>query len=337
MARHPGIGRAPDIDRAKGFAITLVVFGHIAARHVPAGVLWYPPLHRAVYAFHMPFFFYLSGMVSWRAGYATTPPEGWPALAAARARRLLVPFTLMGGLIVIGKILASRIVTVDNPPAGILSGLTDLVWTPGHSPAYSLWYLFVLFVLSLLAPVLLHALRGRVILLLPVFAALEFIPLPWTLYLAVIARYGLFYALGLCAGALGEMWTGWIDRRCWLLLTIFCAGFVLIAARGAHWPFAIRLLTLGPIAMPALHSLLRLPWLSSDRIFMALGRYSLMIYLFNTIFIGLAKGVLLSFAAWSSSDFVTLAAILMTSGLLGPILLKRTLFRAIPVLDRMTR
>ncbi|HEX7389641.1 MAG TPA: acyltransferase [Acidiphilium sp.] len=329
--------RRTDIDRAKGFAIVLVVFGHIAARHVPAGVLWYPPLHRAIYAFHMPFFFYLSGMVSWLAGHATTPPEGWPALAAARARRLLVPFALMGGLIVLGKIVVARFMIVDNPPTGLVSGLIDLVWTPGHSPAYSLWYLFVLFVLSLLAPALLHALRGRVVLLLPAFAALEFIPLPWTLYLAVIARYGLFYALGLCAGALGESWIGWIDRRCWPLLAVFCAGFVLIAAFGAHFPFAVRLLTLGPIAMPALHALLRFPCLSSDRILMALGRYSLMIYLFNTIFIGLAKGVLLSFAAWSNRDFIPLAAILMASGLFGPILLKCTLFRAIPVLDRMTR
>ncbi|MCF3948226.1 acyltransferase [Acidiphilium sp. AL] len=329
--------RRLDIDRAKGLAIMLVVFGHIVARQDPAHVHWYLPLRRAVYAFHMPFFFYLSGMVSWLAGHVRAQPAEWPPLAAARARRLLLPFVLMGTLIVIGKLLAARFMVVDNPPTGMISGLVDLVWNPAHSPAFALWYLFVLFALSLLAPALLWAIRGRLVPLLLAFAALEFVPLPWTLYLAVIARYGLFYAAGICAGSLGDAWTGWIDRRRPPLLALFCTGFVLIAADGAAIPFAARLLTLGIVAMPALHALVRFPGLSSDRILATIGRYSLMIYLFNTSFIGLAKGVLLRLASWNGEHFLGFACALMAAGLLGPILLKRTLFRAIPVLDRMTR
>ena len=328
--------RRLDIDRARGLAITLVVFGHIVARQYPAHVAWYPPLRRAIYGFHMPFFFYLSGLAAWIAGHPRTPPALWPALASARARRLLVPFAAMGMLIVLGKLAAARLIHVDNPPASLIGGIADLVWSPLRSPAYSLWYLAVLFLLGLMAPVLLFAARGRIWLVVAAFAALEFVPLPWHLYLAECGRYGLFFAAGLAAGSLGARWSGWIDRNRAKLLLLFGAGFVLTALYGHAVPFGLRLVAFGLVSMPALHALVRSPDLSSDRALATIGRYSMAIYLFNTIFIGLAKGVLLRLASWNGNHFVGFACALMGAGMLGPILLKRTLLRAIPVLDRMT-
>jgi fucose 4-O-acetylase-like acetyltransferase len=76
--------RRADIDRAKGLAILLVVFGHLVARADPAGVDWYEPLRRAVYAFHMPFFLYLSGLVAARSGMLLAPKAAWRRVAAGR-------------------------------------------------------------------------------------------------------------------------------------------------------------------------------------------------------------------------------------------------------------
>jgi fucose 4-O-acetylase-like acetyltransferase len=328
--------RRLDIDRAKGLAITLVVFGHIVARQDPAQVDWYQPLRRAVYAFHMPFFFYLSGMVSWLAGHVNVPPAKWWRLARSRARRLLLPFALMGMLIIGGKLLAARFMYVDNAPSGLLAGLVDLVWYPSRSPAYSLWYLAVLFALSLITPLLAWSLRGRIGLVVLVFAALEFATPPWRFYLADLCRYGLFYALGIAAGALGARWTGWIDRWRWPLLGLFGLGFAVIALAGHIWPFDLRLLVFGVVAMPALHSLVRSSWLSSDQALVTIGRYSLMIYLFNTIFIGLTKGLLFHVTNWNGDHFPAFLVALMLAGMLGPIMLKRTVLRVLPPLDRMT-
>jgi fucose 4-O-acetylase-like acetyltransferase len=328
--------RRLDIDRAKGLAITLVVFGHIVARHDPAQVEWYQPLRRAVYGFHMPFFFYLSGMVSWLAGHVNVPPAGWARLARGRARRLLMPFAAMGLLIISGKLLASRFMYVDNAPHGLIAGLIEMVWSPARSPAYSLWYLAVLCALSLITPMLAWLLRGRLSLLVLVFAALELATPPSRLYLADICRYGLFYALGIAAGAAGAHWTCWIDRWRSPLLGLFAVGFASIALMGQEWPFDVRLLVFGVIAMPAVHSLVRSSWLSSDHALAAIGRYSLMIYLFNTIFIGLTKGLLLHVTSWNGDHFPAFAVALMLAGLLGPIVLKRRVLRAFPPLDRMT-
>src|ERR1700733_9329298 len=109
--------RRDDIDRAKGLAILLVVFGHLVARADPARVAWYEPLRRAVYAIHMPFFLYLSGLVAVLSGMLLAPRANWPRLVKSRARRLLLPFFGLGGLIVLGKILAARGMVVDNIPA----------------------------------------------------------------------------------------------------------------------------------------------------------------------------------------------------------------------------
>ncbi len=108
--------RRTDIDAAKGLAILLVVFGHLVARADPAGVHWYEPLRRAVYAFHMPFFLYLSGLVAARSGALFVPLAAWPGLARRRAVRLLVPFLGLGLLVVVGKVGAARLMYVDNLP-----------------------------------------------------------------------------------------------------------------------------------------------------------------------------------------------------------------------------
>ena len=57
-------GRLLDIDRAKGFAIALVVWGHIYLG-TPASPppQWMEDTRGVIYSFHMPFFMYLSGFV----------------------------------------------------------------------------------------------------------------------------------------------------------------------------------------------------------------------------------------------------------------------------------
>jgi len=63
-----------------------------------------------------------------------------------------------------------------------------------------------------------------------------------------------------------------------------------------------------------------------------------MIYLFNTWFIGLAKGLLLLLlaASWDGDKFLPAAMTMMLAGTLGPVALKRIVFRRNKLLDRFT-
>ena len=71
---RPPRERRLDLDRAKGYAILLVVAGHLVANTAPEGAGWYEPLRYALYRFHMPFFLYLSGTVAVLSGVLAAPP-----------------------------------------------------------------------------------------------------------------------------------------------------------------------------------------------------------------------------------------------------------------------
>jgi hypothetical protein len=150
-----------DIERAKGLAIILVVIGHVVAREPPANNEWYVVLKSAIYAFHMPFFMYLGGLVFFHVGDAVNPRPSYRAYLIRRAERLLVPFLLLGLLILLGKFAAEQFLHVDNKPASLSDGLKSLFWTTGQSPATSVWYIFVVFIYCAITPLLVRLSHAR--------------------------------------------------------------------------------------------------------------------------------------------------------------------------------
>jgi hypothetical protein len=274
------------------------------------------------------------------SGMVLTPRSAWPGLAAARARRLLLPFFALGLLIVMGKLLAARFIAVDHAPRALLPGLADLFWHTAASPAVSVWYLFVLFAVSLGAMFWLRGAPRHYPALLACCAFLYVIPLPAYLYLDRIGTYAVFIVAGAGAGFLGAGWDRFIDRYWKLLLVILLGVLLAIMVYGAGWPEKYLLLPVGMLAMPALHGSLRSLTPSSPNLLLSgllfLGRYSFMIYLFNTLCIGLTKGLLQLVCSWDGTHFLPFAAALMVAGTLGPIALKAWAFRFFPTLDRLT-
>jgi fucose 4-O-acetylase-like acetyltransferase len=326
--------RRLDIDRAKGIAILFVVFGHLVARADPSDVVWYEPLRRAVYAFHMPFFLYLSGLVAALSGAAFLPPGKWGPLVRVRARRLLVPVLLMGVLTVLGKTVASRFVFVDFRPGSIVSGLEELLWHTAASPAISIWYLFVLFVLSIVTPLLIFMDRGRLRYIFLISLLLYCVPLPAYVYLDHVSKYAVFFVVGLWAGGRRGDWDDLVDRYWRECLLLLLCGLVSVAIFGRNWPERLELFPLGIISMPALHGLVRHLGSISAQTFLWLGQNSFMIYLLNTICIGLAKGILLRVTDWNGAHFLPFAAVLMCSGCLGPIMLKQAVVQWVSPVSR---
>jgi fucose 4-O-acetylase-like acetyltransferase len=331
--------RRADIEAAKGLAILLVVFGHLVARQDPAGVQWYEPMRRAVYAFHMPVFLYLSGWVAVYSGFLRQRRAAWPALAAERAKRLLLPFFGLGVLIVLGKCASAGVLHVDNAPPGVACGLLALVWNTGHSPALSIWYLFVLFAVSLGSVAALDGRLERLPWLLAAALVVFWLPLPAYVYLDRVTMFAPFFLMGAAAGCAGARWDRFIDRYWRWAMAVFCAALAVAALTRTESVLVLKsiLLVAGSISLPAIHGCLRslrVAWL--QKLFLLLGRYCFMIYLFNTLCIGLAKALLLMFCSWDGPHFPPFACALMCAGLLGPVAVKRYAFRHVRVLERLT-
>jgi len=328
-------GRLSEIERAKGLAIVLVVFGHLVARDGPRDVTWYEPLRGAVYLFHMPFFFYLSGFVAFRSGAVTIRAAQWSALACRRAARLLVPFLLFGVTIVLAKRALTGLIAVDNVPASTIEGLADLVWSTRHSPAMTVWYLIALFVYCLVTPAIVWLGGVRPVIALAAFVV-YLLPAPPVAYLDRICGYWVFFIAGCLAAKAGNGWTSLLDRRCREALAIFLVLLGAAACLGVDSSRRGWMLVVGLASMPAIHGLVRSPPMNMSRTLMFLGRMSFAIYLFNTPCIGLAKGVMLRLLSWDGAGFLLFAPVLLISGLMGPILVKRFIAPKFPALDRLT-
>ncbi len=327
--------RRTDLDLAKGLAILLVVVGHIVAREPPSGNSWYVTLKAAIYLFHMPFFMYLSGYVTFLSGSAAVDLKKWPGLVAKRASRLLVPFFLFGLLIIVGKLLASRVMYVDNLPPSASTAILDMLWNTDQSPATSVWYIAVLFMFCAVTPLLMHLAGGRVALLLCGAAILYFLPLPHVIYLD---RFGRFYVFFLVGGYTAQMGEGWMRRvdQVWVFSAVLLAGAVCLSLVAPPQWSAAAFFICGLLSMPALHGLVRKRPLDHSRLLLTLGIYSFVIYLLNTPFIGLAKGVMLRVMPWDGANFLLFAPLLLTAGIVLPVAIKKYGLRHISWADRIT-
>lgn len=340
----PGAGPSParparrerrlDLDRGKGIAILLVVFGHIVAREAPPGVEWYEPLRYAVYRFHMPFFLYLSGTVVVLSGLLARPPAAWPGVLRARAVRLLLPFFLLGLLVLAAKLAAMRVVHVDNPPEGFWGGMRDLFWTTAHSPALTVWYLAVLFLCTAAAlPVAWLGLGGTGLVALGLLLQLPDVPA--IAYLDRFAHHFLFFAAGVWVAERQAALLPAFERMQWLWWPVFGATLGLALARvlDEHW----SLVACGLASIPALHGLMRLPPVAHWSWPLFFGRYAMAIYLFNTLAIGGVKALMIAAGlGWTEANFPLFAPALMAAGVALPIAFKRLALRRVPPLDRLT-
>jgi fucose 4-O-acetylase-like acetyltransferase len=339
MAEHGW--RRRDLDRGKTLAILLVVFGHLVAREDPAGggwgVAWYEPARAAVYAFHIPFLFYLSGYAAHWSGATAARGAAYRALLRRRANRLLLPAVIFGVAILIGKIAMMDELHVDHAPASFMGGLADLIWRTDRSPAQSVWYLIVLFVYAGVAPAVLPALRRAGPALLLASAPLALLPVPPILYADRIVAFVPFFLAGMVAADDDNAWCRWLDARAAPLALLLACALCLDLRFGAAIPRNLAMLGVSVVALPALHAIIRQLPDAAARLLDAFSAYAFVIYLLNTIFIGLAKALMMKQFPWDATWFPLFAVVLMAAGVTGPVAMKMLLFRPVPVLDRLTR
>lgn len=334
MARR----RFTEIDMAKGFAIALVVFGHVVAREAPAGNEWYVAAKQLVYQFHMPFFMFLSGAV-FQATYA--PIEGFASYrryASKKASRLVPGFVLFSLLIWAGKAGATRFLHVDNAQSGGLDALLRIFTEPAVSVAASLWYVYVLLELQLVFPLLLALFGGSVAAVIAVAAALHVaslaIDLPSLFAIDRFFEYALFFSLGFAWIRRYDALTALVSRRAVLFAGLFALSFASIEI----WPDARSKTVIGLCSIPALFALVAsIPAGRARSALLLLGEYTFSIYLMNTIAIGFTKGVLLKLLPWDGANFLLFFPALFAVGLLGPVLLHRWVLVHLPALARITK
>lgn len=328
------------IDKAKGLAIFLVVYGHITLRTFPEGNDWYYISRKVVSLFHMPFFMVISGYVMLYTYQSLETFHDYTQYISGKFKRLMPAFIFFGVVIFIGKILLSTIFYVDNLSKGIFKDTINLFFFPQKSVASSLWYIYVLFIMYFIISPLLQVLNRyfstkkstTILMIIGIFLYY----FPWgTFFLAqsAVFHFFFFFAFGMHLASCGEKIKEVFDKFFWPFIVCFIFTIALFLTDIVYGKTTNFLIALASI--PALFSLVRFkPFCPSFLLF--IGRLSFPIYLMNTISIGLTKGVLLKLTSWDGTNFSYMVPILIINGLFIPIVIKKYIFPHIPILDRIT-
>lgn len=330
--KHQGAGivreRLPDIDRAKGLAITLVVLGHLAFDTVPAGNEWYEHLNVTLYKFHIAFFMFISGFVMFYTYPELHTWSQYGAYVKKRALRLVPAYLLFAAVLLVGKLALSRVGHLENPVDG-LADVAKAFLCPYRSYCRYLWYVYVLFLYYLTIPLLLKLFREDWRPLLLFALILYFLPRSYYLAEKQAAEYLLVFLLGGYAFRHQRVYLSLLDRYCWLFVLAF-AGLVLL-----NFAVDIPPLLFAFVAIPALHSLVRLRGSERLHLLQVFGRYTFPVYLFNTAVIGTLMLVLQRYWPLEGRAFCVAAPFLFLSGLLVPIAVYELLIRRTPILNRI--
>ena len=182
------------VDTAKGLGIALVVVGHVLRGLVASNVISATPgavfIDAWIYAFHMPLFFFLSGLFLSRS--ATKP---FLEFARDKVRTIAYPYFVWSLIVLLIKTPLGPIV---NQPRNLLQ-VPDIL----YHPAEQFWFLYVLFLISLALGILLKlGIKPWAVVLFSVVLSSGIWPLPWSGWVPFeLARSNAIYvALGIVVG-----------------------------------------------------------------------------------------------------------------------------------------
>lgn len=188
--------RVEEIDVLRGFAICMVILGH-AIIEFPVNITqvpWCSWLRYSIYAFHMPLFFVVSGYVYKCSQYRS--------YLRGKIQRIAVPYFVFGGLSLLLHVFAVNLV---NGSQTMEDALVQLLLYGGDY-----WFLYTLFLMLALFPLVERALKNDWLLVLLCAAAIGvqcFATLPNLLGIASAAYYFPWFAAGyLCRKHLNAFW-----------------------------------------------------------------------------------------------------------------------------------
>jgi len=272
------------VDILRGFAMFLMILGHAVAVDNIGGnqVTWCDGVFRYIYSFHMPLFFAISGFCLFETG-------NYLQLIKKKARYILLPYVVFN---FVAMALRMLIPQFSLGSKSVKDSLISMLTEGGE-----LWFLYVLFELFLIAPVLIRLIDNRwsrfVIAELVLFAA----------YLALheitvfkISQV-LFYMMFFLAGNMIQKKNIAIGVKAWVLPLLVVAQIALLIANyrinfiWANLVLQLILAVIGCIAAYLFIGFIR--WGKAKTAFKNWGQYSLQLYLFNGYFIAVSRTVFL--------------------------------------------
>ena len=305
------------VDYAKGIGILLVVYGHVARGIYNAGIPFNESLYRVVdsiiYSFHMPLFFFLSGLFF----VSSFEKKGTKKLILSKIDTIVYPFILwsllQGGI---------ELVLSSQTNGSISASEVINLWVPRAQ----FWFLYALFFIFAVTTILYMLVKKNVLVICMISVALFLLPViisgvPATVF---VSNYLVFFVLGVALQKYGGNLLLVPNHPLIFGVSILCLCFGL--QYFAHFELEYNYIQGGPLGMAlAVLSILSVCYLSklfallNYRLLALIGGYSMAIYLMH-ILAGSGVRIVLDKILGQQSLIIHLVAGLWRVATLAPII-----------------
>jgi peptidoglycan/LPS O-acetylase OafA/YrhL len=256
-----------------------------------------------------------------------------------KAGRLLPGFFLIGFLVLLGKFIASKFIVVARVEENFLLGILNLFVDPSQSAAGSLWYVYVLFEYYLIFPILFIVFRKNLYLIslftLVLYLFQAAVPVTQYFLLERFMECAFFFSLGFIFISNYEYLTKQIKEYAYIFILLFAASFFTREFIEGDY----NALIISIFSIPAIYALVNFSFWGSkiESSLLVLADYTFSIYLFNTIFIGLTKGIMFKFISWNGPNFFIFLPVLLFAGIFFSIWLQKYLLARNSYLNKITK
>lgn len=279
MTTGPAGTRDAWVDYAKAIGIVLVVYGHVARGVYNAGIpmdaALYERVDSIIYSFHMPLFFFLSGLFF----FHSLQRRGPAALAANKIDTILYPYLLWSLIQGLTEVWLSNYTTGTATLSEVLS-----LW----DPRVQFWFLYALFLVVLTAIVVYRRDARPLLTAVLVVSAVAYVyqdHIPSALHSDYVVKNFVFFALGVWFNTVRHQ----VSQHPWFWAAAGVLAFVAVQY-GFHVVLGlvytdkrvasllvatVSILSVTSVSMPLARA--PAPWV------LALGRASMAIYLMHIL------------------------------------------------------
>ena len=317
----------------KGLGIALVVIGHVDLAGIQPE--FWTAVRAVIYTFHMQLFMVVSGILFAMTQKPLFSWRGYVAFIRKKTGRLLLPYISITLILLLLKFTAAKFFTLSSPVAGNI--LYYIFLNPLGGFSNILWFVYTLFVIFLLFPLLRSMVRNE-LLLFGVTVLLSFLPWPHVFCLDLAFQYLPFFAAGCLLHKMSFLedvhpTTGIILPLC-LYVVFFAVRTHVSSFAPASQAVSIALGVTGSLVCIAVAGLMAGKARFPVETVAALGLYSSGIYLLHTIFMGAAKVSLTQVMHLGTPEFAVIALVMIFAGLVLPMVMEKYLIRRSAVASR---
>lgn len=315
---------------AKGIGIILVVVGHFHPEISPA---YWSVINEVIYSFHMPLFFILSGYLYSHGKYS------YSDLIRTKTKRLLYPFISIAVVFFLIKYMVGRILILEHPVD--INSIYSLLLDPVNSYMPLLWFVYALFFIFAIYPLLRLILKNTYILLfllaINVILGSDFLVIGKALANMPFFVVGVFFREN---GELSKM----TIRADWFYvfvpLAIFFLAYLMtrlltnfVFVHGYIWQFFIGVVG-SLFVINISHAISTFFDKKIKSMLLQIGYYSMTIYLFHTLFVSTVRMGFIQLIKNEQIPFELIAFVAITSGVVFPLVLEKKVLRKYWVINK---